>query len=591
MSAIDQLPLWDMTPVFPSLNSIEFEESRSALSTEIDQLENLFDSIGVFSDGTGSPDQFDQVIVGLNQVSDHLRTVTAYVRAHTTTDSRNEVASARNSEMDRDLSRMRKLSKRFVGWVSNFDLQELLESSEIAKSHEYSLERAKVAASHLMGSDEESLVSDMEVTGSHAWTKLHGNVTSQLAVKSVSQDSEPMSMSMARALAYSPDRSVRESAYHAELNAWKTVEVALAGAMNSIKGENLTLCTRRGWQDPLDEAIFNCSIDRVTLEAMQTAAREAFPDFRRYLKAKAKAIGVSQLAFYDLFAPLGDDENAWDYESGCQFVIEQFNGYSERMGQFAARAIHENWIDAGPRVGKVDGAYCMGIRKDESRILMNFKPSFGAVSTLAHELGHGYHNVCLAGRTALQRNLPMTLAETASIFCETIIRQAVLKNGTDAQKYTVLEGSLQGSCQVVVDISSRFIFEQSLFFRRRQRELSPREMCDLMLQAQLDTYGDGLNSDALHPYMWAAKPHYYGRSYYNFPYMFGLLFGLGLYDVFVKNPDEFRSMYDDLLSSTGMADAPTLAHRFGLDIRNIDFWRGSLNQIRGEIDQFEALVG
>ena len=261
------------------------------------------------------------------------------------------------------------------------------------------------------------------------------------------------------------------------------------------------------------------------------------------------------------------------------------------MSDFAARAFREQWIDAEPRDGKRDGAYCMPLRNDESRVFANFKPSFDGTSTLAHELGHGYHNMNLANRTMLQRSTPMTLAETASIFCETIIQQAALTRADAAEQLEILEAALQGSCQVVVDITSRFLFEQRVFEGRQQRELSVDELNALMLQAQRETYGDGLDEQLLHPYMWAMKPHYYstGRSFYNFPYMFGLLFGLGLYARYQQDAEQFKASYDDLLSSTGLADAATLAARFGIDTRTPDFWRSSLDVVRGQVAQFEAL--
>src|SRR5581483_6329348 len=239
-----------------------------------------------------------------------------------------------------------------------------------------------------------------------------------------------------------------------------------------------------------------------------------------------------------------------------------------RLSDFAARAFREHWIDAEPHAGKVDGAYCAPLRKDESRVLANFKPSYGGMSTLAHELGHGYHNLNLAQRTMLQQETPMTLAETASIFCETIIRHAALQNANTQEQIAILEASLQGSCQVVVDITSRFLFEQRVFERRKQRELSVDELNALMVEAQRETYGDELDEDALHPYMWAMKPHYYSSEYsfYNSPYMFGLLFGLGLYALYQKDPEGFKKGYDALLSQTGLADAATLAAQFNIDI-------------------------
>jgi pepF/M3 family oligoendopeptidase len=325
---------------------------------------------------------------------------------------------------------------------------------------------------------------------------------------------------------------------------------------------------------------------------MLTAAREALPDFRRYLRAKAHALGLQKLSWYDLFAPVGGEGRVWEYEEARDFIIKQFGTYSSRLSDFAARAFRERWIDAEPRPGKVDGAYCTWLRKDESRVFANYKPAFGGVRTLAHELGHGYHNLNLAQRTMMQRSTPMTLAETASIFCETIIRHAALRNAGEQEQIAILEGTLQSECQVVVDILSRFLFEQRVFERRRQRELSIEEFNALMLEAQRETYGDGLDENVLHPYMWAMKPHYYSShlSFYNYPYMFGLLFGLGLYAQYQQDPERFKQGYDELLASTGLADAATLAARFGIDIRSTDFWRSSLDIVRGDIERFEELV-
>jgi oligoendopeptidase F len=234
----------------------------------------------------------------------------------------------------------------------------------------------------------------------------------------------------------------------------------------------------------------------------------------------------------------------------------------------------------------------MFVRGDESRVLTNFAPSYGGMRTLAHELGHGYHNLNLAPRTMLQRQTPMTLAETASIFCETLIRDAALADADRAEQMQIVEAFIQNACQVVLDITSRFLFESRVFERRRARELSVAELCDLMRDAQIETYGDGLDQTQLHPYMWAAKVHYYnaGLSFYNFPYMFGLLFGLGLYAHYQRDPQSFRRGYDELLSSTGLADAATLAARFAIDLRAPDFWRASLNVVRADIDRFADLV-
>jgi pepF/M3 family oligoendopeptidase len=536
---------------------------------------------------------FERVIERYNAVLAAYRTLSAYIHAFVSTDSRDNLAQAKYSELQAQSVKLYQLGTRYTAWIGSLDVEGLMGRSAVAVDHAYALRQTKTEAEHLMSPDEEALAAELNITGGSAWAKLHGNVTSQLSVPIEVDDTvESLPMSVIRNMAADADRETRQRAYVAELAAWERVAVPLAAAMNSIKGEVNTLSARRGWATPLDEAIFEASIDRQTLDAMFTAARESFPDFRRYLHAKARALGLPVLAWYDLLAPVGASGRVWSFGASEQFIVAQFGTYSPRLSAYAARAFRERWIDAEPRPGKRDGAFCMPLRADESRVFANFKPTYDGMSTLAHELGHGYHNMNLAQRTMLQRNTPMTLAETASIFCETIVREAALKDANTQDRIEILEASLVGSCQVVVDITSRFLLEQGIFETRRKRELSVDELNELMLQAQREAYGDGLDPNQLHPYMWAMKPHYYstGRSFYNFPYMFGLLFGLGLYARYRQDPDAFRQQYDDLLSSTGLADAATLAARFGIDTRTPDFWRASLATIAGEVDQFEEAI-
>jgi pepF/M3 family oligoendopeptidase len=599
VTTVSSLPRWDMSVVFPGLDSPEFEQGFQAVVLDITNLGALFNDLGIQKREQAPLDQatidaFDQATDRFNEVLARYRTLSAYISAFVTTDSLDNLAQAKFSELHQHSVLLSQLGTRYIAWIGSLDVDGMIERSTVAREHEYALRRAKIQAEHLMSALEEALASELSVTGGSAWGKLHGNVSSQIAVP-FERDGNggELPMSVIRALANDPDRDVRRRAYEAELAAWKSVAVPLSAALNSIKGEVNTLAKRRDWASALDAALFDASIDREALDAMMAAAREAFPDFRRYLTAKAHALGLERLTWYDLFAPMGKSDRAWSFEDASRFIVEQFGAYSGRMSDFAARAFRERWIDAEPRVGKRDGAYCMALRGDESRVFANFRPSYDGMSTLAHELGHGYHNMNLAARMELQRATPMTLAETASIFCETIVREAALRHASTQERIEILEASLQGSCQVTVDITSRFLFEQGVFEGRAQRELSVDELNELMLDAQRQTYGDGLDAQVLHPYMWAVKPHYYstGRSYYNFPYMFGLLFGLGLYARYRQDAETFKQGYDELLASTGMADAATLAARFGIDIHAMDFWRGSLDTIREEIAQFEGLVG
>lgn len=597
MTAGIQMPRWDLTPYFPSLQSPEFAQAQADFAANLEACEAYFEQWSV-DKREGATDNDVQIFEGCMQRMDGLsrevRLLYAYANGHTDTDSRDEFAQAKLSEIENQLVRLSKLRTRFAAWIGNADKDALITSSQVARDHAYQLEKTFVAAQHLMGPQEEDLAAEMGMTGSNAWAKLHGNLGSQIEVTvHHSGSSRSIPIAGARNLAYDADPTVREAAYHAELAGWKANETAMAACMNSVKGEVLSLSKKRGWPSPLDAALFGANIDRTTLEAMLGAAHESFPIFRKYFRAKAKLVGQDgPLKWWNLFAPVASEGSNWSWDKATEFVEGTFRSFSDKMADFAARSFQESWIDAETRPGKRDGAYCMGTRNGESRILMNYKSSFGSVSTLAHELGHGYHNLCLKERTALQQSTPMTLAETASIFCETIIRHKGLEAADDQGKLNILEAAISGYAQVVVDITSRYMFETAVFESRAKRELSPTEFCEIMTDSQKATYGDGLDAEVLHPYMWAVKPHYYSsRSYYNFPYMFGLLFGIGLYAQYLDNADAFRANYDELLSSTGLADAATLASRFGIDIQTPDFWRGSLKVIEGEVNQFVELAG
>jgi pepF/M3 family oligoendopeptidase len=534
---------------------------------------------------------FEQVVDRYNAFLERVGTMRAFISGFVSTNSRDDLAQARSSELRQQLVRLRQLDTRLTAWIGGLDVEALIARSAVAADYAYLLRLTKEEARHQMPQAEEDLAADLGLTGASAWGRLYSDLTSQIMVR-VEGEPEPVPMSVVRNRAMEADREVRRRAYEAELVAWQGAAVPLAAALNSIKGQVNTLSARRGWASALDEAVFDASIDRQTLDAMMTAAHESFPDWRRYFRAKARALGLERLAWYDLFAPVGATTRSWQFPEAADFIVAQFGSYSRRLSEYAARAFRERWIDAEPREGKRDGAYCMWVRRDESRVFANFKPSYYGMSTLAHELGHGYHNMNLAARTMLQRATPMTLAETASIFCETIVKHAALREADEPEQLLILEASLQSDSQVVVDITSRFLFESRVFEGRLQRELSVDELKGLMLAAQRETYGDALDPDRLHPYMWAMKPHYYsaGRSFYNFPYMFGLLFGLGLYVQYQRDPERFKASYDDLLSSTGLADAATLAARFGFDLRTPAFWRASLDVARGDIARFEALV-
>jgi oligoendopeptidase F len=590
-----ELPRWDLTDLFPAVDAPEVAAAESSLADDLARLAAVYDAHGVGPGGPLAIDEalaatFGEVLVATNEVLEAFDRVESFAYAHVSTDSGDEPAQALVSRLATREATLRTLRTRFDAWAGRLDVEALIAAGGPAAEHAWPLRKAARRAAHQMSGPEEALAADLSVTGSTAWARLYEDVSSGVVATVTFPDGrvEPMSVFAARGLATHPDAATRRAGFAAELTAWEANATPIAAALNALKGEALTLGARRGWDDPLDAVLEHSAVERATFDAMQAAVDASLPDWRRYLAAKARLLGKDRLAFWDLFAPVGTAPPlAWDETTAA--VESAFAGYSDDLAGLARDALAARWVDAGPRTGKVGGAFCLPVGAGRSRILMNFDGSIDSVHTLAHELGHAYHNRNLADRTPLQRSTPMALAETASIFCETILTDRSLDGaGDEGVRLALLEADLQGACQVVVDIRSRFLFESRLFARRRDGSLSVRELCALMRDAQVEAYGDGLDPDELHPWMWAAKPHYYGSTFYNWPYTFGLLFGLGLYARWREEPAGFRSAYDEMLASTGLGTAAQLAGRFGIDVTDVAFWSASLDVLRARIDDFVA---
>lgn len=596
MSSDHSLPRWDMSSIYPSPDSAEFEEDFRSAVRSIDDLTDLFDRHGIARQDPGPLDEvtvrvFEAVIERYNTASRQAHTPGSYLYCLTASDSKNQRAQAKWSEFQSQASRLSQLSTRLTAWIGSLDIDALIERSPVARDHVFVLRKAKERSARLMSPAEETLVGELSTTGSMAWTTLYNSFTSQLVIPlEVDGSVQDLPMSAVRKLAYDADRDVRRRAYEAELAAWQQAAVPLVAALNSLGGERILLSQRRGWGSPLEAALSANNIDGQTLDALMEAVHEAFPDFRRYLSAKARALSLRTLAWYDINAPISASGRPWPFDVARRFIVEQFGAYSPRLRELAERAFGGSWIDAEPRPGKMDVSFCSWMRNGESRLIVNYRPVFYEVMILAHELGHAYHTLNLSHRTMLQHQTPLTLAESASAFCQTIIQQAGLEQADAQEQLVILDASLQFLLLLIVDTTTWFLFEKKLCEKRRQRALSLDELKELMLETQRQVYADGLDQDFLHPFTWAAWPHLFWESFYNFQYSFGTLFGMGLYVRYRDQPEAFKARYDDLLSSTGLASPAELVAPFGIDIRSPAFWRSSLDVIRADIDRFESLV-
>jgi pepF/M3 family oligoendopeptidase len=591
-------PRWDMTNVYPSLESKELATAVKEYKSQVAALKKFFDNklslAGPRTPARTLAPLVEQTIDRINRIEVLSGTIVPFIYSYITTDSRNKLANRLISEFEQASLPMDKLYVRLRRWLGRLEprLEQIMKRSKTAQEHALMLKEAAQRSRYLMSDDMEALAAELSLSGATAFEKLQGTVTSQLTVDfELDGQVKKLPMPAIINLHSHVDEDTRRRAYEAENMAWDSVKETMAACLNGIKGQTITLYKRRGRRDALHSALESARIDRTTLQAMLDAMQTAFPAFQGYFKVKATKLGKEKLAWWDIFAPLGESHKIYSYEEARDFILENFGKFSPDLQAFAKHAFDHRWIDAEQRDGKRGGAFCMSIsRVKESRVLCNFDGSWDTVSTLAHELGHAFHNHCAfaAGKTELQRQTPMTLAETASTMCETIVTEAVLASTQDPQEeLAVLERQIQNAGQIVVDIYSRYLFEKEVFDRRQKAELSSDEFSEIMERAQKSTYGEALDERYLQKYMWVWKPHYYsaGLPFYNFPYAFGLLFATGLYAIYQRRGADFVKDYRNLLASTGEVRPAALAKRFGIDIRTRTFWEDSLAVIGKRIDR------
>ena len=573
---------WDLTPLYTSFTSPEFLKDMVLMKVDIEEINAL-------SSAELTPlERVEKYITIQNRFQDRAERLIEYAALRSSVDTGDDEAIKHLDTLENILTETTKAETAFAKWLSE---TELSEETSLIKEHTFFLDEIRKEGSHLLSPEEESVFAKMRITGSGAFTKLWENASADLMAE-IELDGEKASLPIAeiRNLAYDADPVKRKTAYEAELKALETIASQSAAALNAIKGEVITETKLRNYVSPLKMTLEQSRMDEDVLYPMLEAMKECMPAFRKYFKCKASLLGhKGSLPFYELFAPIGNTNMTFTIEEAKNTVCENFLTFSESLSNYAKTAFDENWIDIYPRKGKRGGAFCCNLHSiKQSRFLTNFTGSLSDVITFAHELGHGYHGHMLNDETAVNSHYPMPIAETASTFCETIVKNALLKKADKETKLFILENDIADSAQIVVDILSRFIFEDSFFRKRTEGPLSPDEISSLMIKAQEETYGDGLDKDAMHKYMWVIKPHYYDAdyNYYNFPYAFGLLFAKGLYAEFIKKGPDFAKDYDKLLSLTGKSLLKDLALPFGIDITKKEFWQQSLKTITDDIETF-----
>lgn len=580
---------WNLSNIYPSFDSESFKNDLQRIDKELSGFLNWMDE-NLINEGNGLEAKLEYVINKLNELSLLAGKLYNYASLTLSANANDETAAKyldiiRSKFVNLSLART-KLRK----FLKNVEIDFSNLKSETLKSHKFFIEEQKILSKYLLSENEEKIISLMRLTGGNAWNNLYEKTTSNLLCEvEINGELKKLPLMRVRNMAYDESAEIRKKAYEAELKACENASQVVAQCLNSIKGEFLTEVNLRGYSSPLEPMLMENRISKETFDAMMSAVKGSMPILRKYLRKKAELLGHKNgLPWYDLFAPIGGYNKKWSFDEARKFIVEKLSNFSDELGKFIDNAFENHWIDAETRPGKRGGAFCSSVKAlKESRILMSFDGTLDNVLTLAHELGHAFHNYCLKDETPLNSTTPATLAETASIFNETLLMNQIKNEATlKDEKLALLDKELSDAVQIIIDIYSRFLFESEVFERRKSRPISVEEFKEIMLKAQKEAYGEGLDENYMHPYMWLVKPHYYSPTFhfYNFPYTFGMLFGLGVYSM--KDNPNFFEMYKKLLSSTGKGTAEEVAMSVGIDIQKEEFWKNSLSVIEKAVDEF-----
>lgn len=508
-------------------------------------------------------------------------------------DTRDKDSMSYEGVLSQKRNRTRAAETKFAEYVATRkNLEQDIKEDAFLTSYAYLLRNMAEDNRHLLSGDVEEALAKMDISGGAAWSSLQGYLTS-----SVEADlgGKKLTLSEVRNLAYSPSREERKAAYEAELACYDKIKDSVAYALNSIKMQDISECELRGFASPLTKTLYYARMKEETLNALFEAMTEYMPQFWRYLRLKAEKLGYADgLPWYELFAPLGKSTKRYTTEEARDYLITVFSSFSPDMAEMMKRAFAEDWIDFYPRNGKVGGAFCEALNsKKEFRVLTNFSGSFSDLVTLAHELGHGYHDFMVHDNEPLNMEYSMPVAETVSTFNENVITgYAIDHTGDEEEKLALIESQLSDTAQIMCDIYSRFLFESEVVERRRDSFLFADELNEIMLDAQKKAYGNGLDENCLHPYMWVCKSHYYSAAlgFYNYPYAFGGLFARGLFAKYKKEGSAFVENYKKMLKNTPVMSVEDVAKICGIDLTDKEFWMMSLHSYDAEIDEFERLI-
>lgn len=455
----------------------------------------------------------------------------------------------------------------------------------------FPLQERKTLAKEKLNHELESLITNLSIDGYHGYSQLfyvlHGKL--KFPLKDKNGNIESLSIGQIDNKIASTDRETRKSAFHTYKHVFKDHEAHFAEVLNHLAGFRLQVYEKRGWKELLKEPLAANRMQESTLNAMWEAVNNGIAPFTKFLHKKASLLGLKTLTWYDIETPITNSHKTISYTEASELIVQQFRKYSPRMANFSKKALEDRWVEAEDRAHKSAGGFCIGFPiKKESRIFMTFSGTQSNVATLAHELGHAYHNEIIFAHPYFAQNIKMNVAETASTMAEMIVCDAALEQATTKEeKITLLDDKLSRSIAFFMNIQARFIFEKAFYEERKQGYVLPEKLCSLMEEAQKKAFNNTL--EEWHPHFWASKIHFYFTDvpFYNFPYTFGYLFSLGIYTLLKEDIASFEKRYDAILYDTPLMTSEDLAKKhFDMDLTKKTFWEMAMKEATKSAEMF-----
>lgn len=531
-------------------------------------------------------------LLKLEIIQDYRYRLNMYAQLRLSVDANNTECKQWANKIQAECAPLSLFESKIYSTILNLEnLNELIENDELAKKYRFILNEKINKNAFSLSDEQEQILSLVYPTSLKAFSDMYYSLTSNAKAY---YDGKWIPLTKVKNMCHDASSTVRKNAFLAEQKAYQNIEEPLSFAISSIKQQQLMESKLRGYKDPLEKMLIDSRMSKNTLHTMMSTIEKYLPFFRSYLRKKAELLGYKNgLPWYEIYATLGENNFNFSIEDCEEYILKHFKKVGNNLYQMTKKAFDEHWIDYLTYEGKQSGAFCenLGWIK-QSRIITNYNNTLSDIVTVAHELGHAFHGMMIENQPILNRDYCMPLAETASTFNENIIYNALAKDMNNHDRLLVIDSQLSALCQNILDIYARFQFEKSVFEHVENGFLSAAQLCDLMKQALLKSFGDGLDPEWLHPYRWITKVHYYipNIAYYNFPYTFGALFSRGLYAKYTKEGNSFIPKYEKLLSATTTNTVEDVAAIAGIDLTTPKFWEDSLQSIADQMMEFLELA-